>query len=305
MNKKISSITIHALKQALVSVYWYKNDLKNFLLQTIEKKRIFIGMNWDLSKRQIIDLIFNEMVLSEETYQQDLLNILKEISSVNDFSHLENLDNGESKVRVAKLAVEALKKHTSGYLEQLNEIEQIKKRQEIYKDKSKITQLFNQKLTELKNNFTALVIDKNLQQRGYQLETFTNKLFELFDLDPKASYKINTEQIDGAFTFHDQDYLLEVKWQKKPVTINELNIFKGKIENKLDNTLGLFISVNGFNRNNIEIYSKSRSVMILCDGQDIMAVLDARITLPNLLLRKRRHASETGNIFLPFNEFSL
>jgi hypothetical protein len=34
------------------------------------------------------------------------------------------------------------------------------------------------------------------------------------------------------------------------------------------------------------------------DGADLMAVLEERIGLPQLLLRKRRHAAQTGNILL-------
>jgi hypothetical protein len=33
------------------------------------------------------------------------------------------------------------------------------------------------------------------------------------------------------------------------------------------------------------------------DGADLMAVLEDRLSLPELLRRKRRHASQTGNIF--------
>lgn len=38
--------------------------------------------------------------------------------------------------------------------------------------------------------------------------------------------------------------------------------------------------------------------MFLMDGADLMAVLDQRIELPELLRRKRREASQTGNIYL-------
>jgi len=42
--------------------------------------------------------------------------------------------------------------------------------------------------------------------------------------------------------------------------------------------------------------------MILVDGSDIMAVLEGRIDLLQLMLRKRRHASQTGNIYLRIHE---
>jgi len=42
--------------------------------------------------------------------------------------------------------------------------------------------------------------------------------------------------------------------------------------------------------------------MILMDGSDLMAVLEGRIDLLQLLLRKRRYAAQTGNIFLGIHE---
>ena len=39
-------------------------------------------------------------------------------------------------------------------------------------------------------------------------------------------------------------------------------------------------------------------VMILMEGSDLMAVLEGRVDLIQLLLRKRRHAAQTGEILL-------
>jgi hypothetical protein len=38
------------------------------------------------------------------------------------------------------------------------------------------------------------------------------------------------------------------------------------------------------------------------DGSDIMAVLDGRIELPELLKRKRRHAAQTGEIYMRYQD---
>jgi hypothetical protein len=52
----------------------------------------------------------------------------------------------------------------------------------------------------------------------------------------------------------------------------------------------------------IEAHSMVGSPIILMDGSDLMAVLEGRIDLLELLLRKRRHAAETGNAFLPIHQ---
>jgi hypothetical protein len=43
-------------------------------------------------------------------------------------------------------------------------------------------------------------------------------------------------------------------------------------------------------------------MMILMDGSDMMAILEGRTDLIQLLLRKRREASQTGNIYLRIHE---
>ena len=134
------------------------------------------------------------------------------------------------------------------------------------------------------------------------MEKVIKGLFDLFDLDPKASFKIVGEQIDGAFSFEGTDYLLEAKWQNAPVSASELDGLSGKLSRKLENTLGLFLSVNGFSKDAITTHASGRRLVILMDGSDLMAVLEGRIDLVQILLRKRRYAAETGNIYLRIHE---
>jgi hypothetical protein len=136
----------------------------------------------------------------------------------------------------------------------------------------------------------------------YPFEKILRELFALFDLDPKASFKIVGEQIDGAFTFDGTDYLLEGKWQQAPVAAQDLDALACKLSRKLDNTLGLYLSINGFSEDAVKTHSSGRRLMLLMDGCDLMAVLEGRIDLIQLLLRKRRYASQTGNILLRIHE---
>src|SRR4051794_10926204 len=153
--------------------------------------------------------------------------------------------------------------------------------------------------------FLELISSSDHQRRGYLLQDILRELFGLFDLDPKASFLIRGEQLDGAFTFDNTDYLLEARWQQGPVEPKELDAFAGKIARKLENTLGLFLAINGFSEAGVEAHSTVRPVMILMDGSDLMAVLEGRLDLLQLLLRKRRHAAETGKIFLPIHQVLL
>jgi hypothetical protein len=158
------------------------------------------------------------------------------------------------------------------------------------------------RLEELKREYFVLLSSTNSQQRGFKLEKVIRALFELFDLDPKASFRITGEQLDGAFSFDGTDYLLEAKWQKEPIGAADLDVLAGKLSRKLENTLGLFLSINGYSPDGVAAHSSGRRLLILVDGSDLMAVLEGRIDMIQLLLRKRREASQTGNIYLKIHE---
>ncbi|NED89511.1 hypothetical protein G3I76_56740, partial [Streptomyces sp. SID11233] len=52
-------------------------------------------------------------------------------------------------------------------------------------------------------------------------------------------------------------YVLEAKWWKERIGRRELDVFKTNIERKSKNTLGLYISTNGFTSDALAIYSLS------------------------------------------------
>ncbi|MBY0289318.1 MAG: hypothetical protein K2X52_19575 [Mycobacteriaceae bacterium] len=136
------------------------------------------------------------------------------------------------------------------------------------------------------------------QKRGYSLEHLLNKLFSLYDIYAKGPFRIVGEQIDGAFTFEGVDFLLEARRVPTKAAATDLGTFAAKIGRKLDNTLGLFLSMNGFLETAISLHSKNRPVMILMDGADLSLSLEDHIPLAELLIRKRQHAGRTGEIFL-------
>ncbi len=299
--KIISPAAINALIEALSNIYHFKRDLRNFITNTISNHQILVKLNWEDYKRTIANNLVNFLNRNQEDYQDDLLKLMTEVCKITDFSHLEKLEDGKEKARNAKQSVEALRKQMGQHEDIIKENIRIEERRQKAGETVLQKQNFQKKLDELKNEYYILVSSAEPQKRGFKLEKIMKGLFNLFDLDPKSSFKITGLQIDGAFTFEGTDYLFESKWENDPVGFKELSVFNGKLTGNLDNTLGLFLSINGFSDEGIHAYSKSRPSLILMDGADLMAVLEGRIDLKDLLLRKRRHASQTGNIYLKIN----
>lgn len=303
--KVVSPVAINALSEALTHIYWYKSELRSFLMQVISDITILSKLNWEDYKRNIVSSLVTFLAKHQETYKNDLLRLMTEVCKINDYSHLERLEDGKQKAKIAKETVGALRKQMEGHLNLLEEIKnQEERRKNTYENTLKVQDV-QQKLEEIKTEFYQLVSSSDFQIRGFKLEKIIKELFTLFDLDPKASFRIQGEQIDGAFTFENNDYLFEGKWQKKPCDIQDLDAFSGKLARKLDNTLGLFCSIDGFSEDAVKAHSTGRRLMLLMDGSDLMGVLEGRIDLIQLLLRKRRHASQTGNIYLKLHEILI
>lgn len=299
--KKIAPAAVNALKEALTSVYWFKRDLRSFLLHSLSDPAILSRIDWDDYKRNIVTGLVEYLARNEATYQADLIRLMNEVARITDFSHLERLDDGHNKAKQAKDAVTALERLLAPH----RELEEEQKRAEECRQRALAEALKSRGVRDclagLQSDFLDLLSEPP-QKRGFMLERLLRELFELFDLDPKASFRLVGEQIDGAFTFDNTDYLLEAKWQDSLVSIKELDAFGGKLGRKLENTLGLFLSMNGFSEDAIRAHSTGRRLMILMDGADLMAVLEGRIDLIELLLRKRRNASQTGDIFTRIHE---
>ena len=301
--KKISPAAIIALKEALAHVYWTRKDLADFVIYTIKNKTIMSTIDWQNNlKYQTASELVDRMATRPDMYHDDLLSLFREVANFTDFSHLKRWDDPEQKIKTAQEKVEALRAHVKGHLDLLEEKGKAAARKEEAKQKRTRSLAFKNKLEELKSKFYSIAMSSSPQQRGFELEKFLNELFILFDLDPKSSFKVAGEQIDGAFTFDNNDYLLEAKWQQKLVNAGELYKFAGILSGKLKNTLGLFISINGFSPECTTTKSEALKAMILMDGADLNAILDGRITLHKMLYRKRRHASQTGNIYFPVDQ---
>ena len=298
-NRKIAPDAIVALKRALTTVYWYKSDLRSFLTTSLRNPQLLSRINWSDTKRDIVGALVDEMEWSQQRYGDDLITLMFDVAKVDDFAHLARLEDGAAKAKEARAAVAALRTHLEGHEEILHDRRKSEERKTAAKDRAKRTSDVQAKLAELRDQYLSLLV-ANHQDRGYILEKILKELFDLFDLDPRASFRVIGEQIDGAFTFDSTDYLFEGKWQADPIGAAALDSLDGKLNRKLDNALGLFLAISGFSKDGIAAYTSSgRKLLLLMDGADLMAIVEDRIKLPDLLLRKRRHASQTGNVFFP------
>ncbi|WP_143832052.1 restriction endonuclease [Nocardiopsis sp. CNR-923] len=296
--QRVNPGVIAPLQDALVAIYWYKNDLFDFLNATLKDRSLVERLDRDLTKRAIVRDLVSYLVDNQHRYFSTLVSLILAVAGVNDPSHLKRLEEGEEKYQEAVEAVATLCLYVEPYRKIKEQADAAARRREEEKRSATEKRAKAAELADLNRTFVQ-IRSEPAQKRGCSLEDLLNRLFALFEIDAKGSFRIRGEQIDGAFTFDGTEFLLEAKWQKDLTPTSDLDIFSRKVERKLDNTLGLFVSMNGFQTNALDLAALgSRPVLILMDGADLAAVLEARIPLVDLLAKKKQHAARTGEIFL-------
>ena len=297
-DKKISPQAIISLKEALAVIFWKKEDLLDFLKLSITNNAILSTVTWSGTKREGIKELIERMTSRPDLYKDDLMSLFINVTDFEDFSNLKYWDEDGLKTKKAKEAVTKLRTHTKGYIQISKEQEEAQKRKAETEKKIKQNKSLDEELNILKNRFNTLASTKDLQKRGFDLEKFLYDLFLLYELEPKGSFKNYGEQIDGAFTFQGNDYLLEAKW-KKQVDRSELASFCYKVETKFKTAVGLLVTIDGVTSEAISPDFKS---IIIMDGFDLTTILEGRISLTDLLFKKRRKAIETGKIYLNIHQ---
>jgi Restriction endonuclease len=158
------------------------------------------------------------------------------------------------------------------------------------------------------DEFAGLVNSEDKQQRGFLLEKLLNRIFSLYEIPTQKSFKRNEggEQIDGAFKLESWYYLVECKWTQKLTDIRQLDSLSGKINRSGKQTLGLFLSINGWSKNVCPLLKQNQDKsIILMDGYDLRCVLveHNNLNLKDLLLKKLECLNFEGEPFYSAVQF--
>lgn len=134
------------------------------------------------------------------------------------------------------------------------------------------------------------------QARGFAFEKYLRNLFEVNGLEPRGSFKLVGEQIDGSFLLHNEVYLLEAKWTSKKIDKGNLVIFNEKVSSKSGFTRGLYISFSGYSDEALATFSNGRTVnIVLMTVQELAIALTRKLDLIDVLKYKVRALAEEGN----------
>ena len=124
--------------------------------------------------------------------------------------------------------------------------------------------------------------DQNPQERGFRLQDLLNRLFDAFDIPVHRSFTRNegAEQIDGAFEIDGWYYLTECRWRRKLTDTREVDGLAGQISRSGKQTMGLFLSINGWSDNVPPLLKQNaEKAIILMHGYDLRSILAEEVDL--------------------------
>ena len=297
--KRLRAEAYQSLRNALPVIHWFKKALESFLRDALRHHpEILAGLDFNgPTKREIADAVISRLVADEAAYQQTTLDLMLDIAGMSRFPDIERIEDDADRDRLlrgANDAVGQLRVLTAPYREEAEARARVAAAKA--SDVAKITH-FADDLEALRMRYLELSSSADPHQRGKDLEVLLTDLFSLFDMQPRLDYRLPHEQIDGSLSFDTDDYIVEARWRSKKAEPEDLDKLKAKVERKGRNTLGLFVSIEGFTEGALALYSRG-SPFVVFNGDDIYLVLDGSIRLDDLLRAKKRHVNDSGECFI-------
>jgi hypothetical protein len=304
MNKRLSPSFVELTLDALMKAFWYKTSLRLFLQQHSVKDSVLAQWHAEQSKRDFIAWLWPQLLKTDRGHEA-ILEMARSLAEMQHFPDLERKEDTKIRIPEAKQAIARLEEQVVKINETLQETAEAAERRRTAQQEMAKRLALQQSLVKLQQQLTDLTPQLGIQDGGYAFERWFYDLAVYFELEARPGYKADGRQIDGAITIEGTTFLLETKFTKEPIGSPDIDTFMAKIESKADNTMGLFVSICGFNDGAKKAASKQRTPMLLLDHSHIFSlILRGTMKLPEVVSRIKRHASQTGSSYLGAAEFS-
>lgn len=299
-------ITAHhedLIYSALLASFWRKRALAKFLRSCGISENFVASWHQEETKRDFLDRLF-ERLRSSDKGPAVLRQLGRELAEQVTFPDLQGWEDTEEKTRAATEAVNALRRYQTDEAERERQERQRVEARERYAAERAQAARSQQSLAKLKQRLDDLTGSLGTQKAGYDFEDWFFDLVQFSEVDARRPYKHEDRQIDGSLSHNGTTYLVELKFTMEQAGAPDVDIFRRKVETKADNTMGIMVSMAGYSSAAIGAGSGPRTPLLLLDHAHIYAVLGGASDLRSVVERVRRHASQTGEAYLPFAKFN-
>jgi hypothetical protein len=299
---KITPRLIELTYEAALKSYWRRNALKKFLLASHVAENFVAGWSNDESKRDLLDRLFPKLQATDKG-KAVIFQMARSLSEQTTFPDLRNWEDSDQKIQEAHKAVLELKAYLKKQTEQIRSERERKEAQEqAREERAKIHRSLTDK-AKLQQQLDEMHPKVGSQRGGYEFEEWFYKLLDFCEITNRTPYKSGGRQIDGSLTHEGTTYLVELKFTKDQSGVTDIDSLKAKVNNMADNTMGLMISISGYSSTAISQASGSKTTLLIMDASHLYLFLSGAMSFGEIISRVRRHASQTGEAYLPIGKF--
>lgn len=237
-----------------------------------------------LSKRQIAPLLLDALDQSGGS-EAAIRSIIEIAANWSSFHLADDEFAARATVQKAREMLGTIELHEAREAKQ----RELARKEELARLERERAELVSRQSALLLMMFDELARSEDAHRRGYLLQELVQQLFDIHQIPVVRPFTRNdgAEQIDGAFKLEGWHYVVECRWRAKLADIRELDGLKGQIERSGKQTMGLFLSINGWSDNVPVLLKQSASKnVILMEGYDLRCVLSRQVDLSDLLLAK-------------------
>jgi hypothetical protein len=303
MATKITPRLIELTYEAALKSFWRKGGLRKFLAASHVSETFLATWGPDESKRDLLDNLFPKLQTSDRG-KAVIFAMARHLSEQTSFPDLRNWEDSQQKIAEATRAVDELKAYLRA---QDVEIRNEKEREDAKAKARDERQRLQRSLTDrskLQQRLDKLHPAVGTQQGGYHFQDWFHDLLAFSEIENRRPYLSAGRQIDGSLTLDGTTYLVELKFTASQADATDIDSLRSKVDDKADNTMGVMVSISGYSSVAISQASGRKTTLLLLDAMHLYLFLSGALSFKDILARVRRHASQTGEAFLPAAKFS-
>ena len=303
MKTRLTPHYIDLVYDACHKSYWRRKSLAKFLRQCGVSESFLASWTSDESKRDLLDRLFPKLLKTDKG-KRALMLVAKHLMEQTSFPDLQNWEDSAEKVQIAHDAVIRLKRYHQKQEEEIQSDEDKQRAREDFRKRQEAASRSQQSLQELNDQLNDLGRRIGEQQAGYDFQDWFYSLLDFSEISNRRPYTHDGRQIDGSLTLAGTTYLVELKFTTEQAGATDSDSFYRKVTSKADNTMGVLVSISGYSSVAVKEASGERTPVLLLDHSHIYLVLSGIMGMGEVIDRVRRHASQTGEAYLPTSGFS-
>jgi hypothetical protein len=303
MAVKVTPHLVQLAYEAALRSFWRKESLRKFLRQSHVAEAHLASWSPDESKREFLDRTFAALQKSDrgKAVIGEMAIFLAEQTT---FPDLRNWEDSAVKIQEASMAVAELKALIARQTEEVRTERERRAAKDKARSERQAVQREQTSLGQLMQRLNDMAPQMGTAPGGYAFQDWFYDFAAFAEVEHRRPYNSNGRQIDGSITVDGTTYLVELKFTSDQAGGPDIDIFRGKVESKADNTMGLFLSMAGYSSVAVTEASGKKTALLLLDASHMYLVLTAGMSFLDVVRRLRRHASQTGESYLSVPSFS-